>query len=101
MMLKALANKAPRMRLAAGSARWCALKFPGPKEAEEMPRHMSQIAGTQLFMLAKIDGPSQMAACRERLRREIMHVDGVNWMDAMPKLLEINKYNSEALILVR
>jgi len=66
-----------------------------------MPRHMSQIQGTQLFMLAKLEGPSQADACRERMRREIMYVDNVDWYGATDALLALDKSNSAGLALAR
>ena len=68
-----------------------ALSSSTPHYSMRQPLHMSEISCENLYMMAKLEGPVQAAAARERMRREIMRVDGVDYPDATPKLLELNQ----------
>ncbi len=59
----------------------------------QMPRGWSQVSNDDLVVLAK---QGVHAAREERLRREIMSVDQVEYLDADKKLDEINKTNDKA-----
>jgi len=50
-------------------------------------------------MLAKLPNSSQIPAARERMRREIMRVDGISYAETTPKLLEINAVNSQGMFM--
>jgi len=50
-----------------------------------MPRHVSQLTSEQVYLLAESTGHS--GAIRERLRREIMAVDSIEYVDTSKKLL--------------
>jgi len=60
-------------------------------------RHISELDGAGLYFLAKIEGPAQIDACRERMRREIMLVDSLDYEGATPILLDMNRVNSAGL----
>ena len=62
-----------------------------PHYSVPQPLHISEISCENLYMMAKLEGPAQTSAARERMRREIMRVDGVDYADATSKLLELNK----------
>lgn len=52
-------------------------------DAKAMPRFVTELSGESLYMLVKVgEGSSQAHAARERLRREIMVVDGKEYHDA-------------------
>jgi len=78
-------------------SRFRAMSSTTPKSGDGAIRHISQLDGTGLYFLSKIEGTAQVDACRERLRREIMFIDGVDYDGATPKLLEMNKVNSAGL----
>ena len=65
--------------------------LPSPKRAlEPQINHISDMGSERLYMLSKMEGEAQIPATRERMRREIMRVDGVAYADATPMLLEVN-----------
>jgi len=75
-------------------------QVPTAAEAEAMPRHVSQLSGEALFILAQT-GTGHAGAARERLRREIMHVDEVDYFQAGARISELAKVNTENLNLAR
>ena len=61
--------------------------LPTMEDAIAMPRHMSELNNQQLYLLAESIGHA--GACRERMRREIMVVDGVSYVQTTDKVLEM------------
>jgi len=61
---------------------------PSIDDAAAMPRHISELSGELLFVLA--EGSGHAPATRERLRREIMVVDNVEYADTKLRLLEMS-----------
>ena len=59
--------------------------IPSIDDAVNMPRHMSELSNPQLFLLAESIGHA--GACRERMRREIMAVDNVEYSETSATLL--------------
>lgn len=57
---------------------------PTQEDVRSMPRHISELDGGDLFLMTKTAGGS-LPAARERLRREIMHADGVDYEEALAR----------------
>lgn len=71
---------------------------------EAMVDHVSELSNSALFLMARTDTSRkvhQAAAARERMRREIMTVDGVDHSKAIEMLLQINEKNSENMTLYK
>ena len=90
---------APRCTLVA--ARWMSsvgTPPPPPLQAStDAPAHLrsvQQLSGESLFLLAQQPG-GHLAASRERLRREIMQVDGVSYADSLSTVREIARTSAE------
>ena len=65
--------------------------LPTIAEAQTMPRHVSQMSGDHLYlMVCSASGQPKAAAVRERLRREIMAVDNIEYSETSEKLLEMS-----------
>eukprot|EP00967_Tisochrysis_lutea_P150728 scaffold292094_cov43-Tisochrysis_lutea.AAC.1 len=73
---------------------------PTPDDLREMPRHISELSGELLFLMSKAPGGSTPAA-RERLRREIMHVDGVSYEEAGVKIVQMAQYGKADTMLLK
>jgi hypothetical protein len=69
---------------------------PTKAEAASMPREYSEMTNEALLILS-VSGDHD--ASRERLTREIMHVDDVTWENARPKLEEMEKVNKEWMVI--
>jgi hypothetical protein len=67
---------------------------PTKADAKIMPRAYSEMTNESLLILS---AKGDHDAARERLTREIMHVDDVTWEDALPKLNEFEKTNKELM----
>ena len=78
------AGRAPRHVLARTLS---SARFPTLDNARAMPRHMSEVGGENLFVLA--EGGNQ-AAIRERVRREIMVKDLVDYPGTTVRLKEMS-----------
>ena len=76
-----------RRSLATATVSTRAVTLPSLEVAKQMPRHVSELSGDQLFVLSESCG--HLGAARERLRREIMIVDKVDYFDTTDKLVEI------------
>jgi hypothetical protein len=61
---------------------------PTLEDAKAMPRHISDLTGDQLYVLS--EGSGHMAATRERLRRDIMVVDQVDYVATKTRLMEMS-----------
>ena len=61
--------------------------FPNAAVAKSMTRHMSEVSGENLFILA---GAGNQDAIRERVRREIMAKDGVEYEETTVRLQEMS-----------
>jgi len=61
--------------------------FPTIEEAKSMPRHVSSLTNVEVFMLAH---EGNHDAIRERLRREIMAVDEIEYVDTTVRLKEMS-----------
>ena len=65
-------------------------KLPTLEEAKAMPRHVSELSGDLLFVMAATHSGND--AVRERLRREIMAVDDLEYVDTTNRLLEMSAF---------
>ena len=72
--------------------------LPTPDVAREMPRHVSDLTNETLYMLS-MSGSHE--AVRERLRREIMFVDGVGYTETTERIREMNEANNQGLFLAK
>ena len=61
--------------------------IPTAASAKAMPRHVSEISGENLFILAQAGNTD---AVRERMRREIMAKDGVEYEETTVRLREMS-----------
>jgi len=68
------------------------IRHPSIKQAKEMPRFMCELSNETLIVLAE-DGDHD--ACLERLTREMMAVDDVEWIVARQKMAEIRESNRQ------
>lgn len=67
--------------------------IPSIDDAKAMPRNVSELSGEMLFVMANLGGgTSNDTVLREMLRREIMAVDGVEYVDTKDRLMEISAY---------
>jgi len=71
---------------------------PTREDIREMPRHISELSGELLFIMSKSAGGS-LPASRERLRREIMYVDRVNYEEAGVKIVELAQHGRTDSVL--
>ena len=62
--------------------------LPTIEDARAMPRHVSDMSGDSLFVLA--EGSGHAGARRERMRREIMVVDNVDYVATGTRLSEMS-----------
>ena len=84
----------------AGNAELLAIHpIPTHEEARNMPRHVSELTGEGLYLLAEHGGHTD--AVRERLRREIMAVDGIDYVDTSAVIMKMNEQNSEGLAMAK
>jgi len=60
---------------------------PTIEEAKEMPRYVTELTGEQLLLLSEQGG--HLDASRERLRREIMAIDNIEYTETTPIMLQI------------
>lgn len=67
-------------------------RYPTLEDAVAQPRHICEFSNEAIAILAMQDDHD--AAC-ERLRREIMVVDGISWQEADEKLVDIDKVNDQ------
>ena len=67
-------------------------RIPTAEDAASLPRHVRELSGEALLILVK-SGPEDSAAARERLLRDVMHIDGVKYEDAAGKVEEMARYN--------
>ena len=70
------------------------IRKPTIEEAKNMPREFCEMPNEILMQLGAL---GEHEANKERLRREIMAVDNVDWDAAGPKLLEIEKANKAGM----
>lgn len=70
---------------------------PSVEECEHMPKAYFDYSNEVLLLLS-LQGDH--AAAAERLTREIMHVDKVDWDAAQPRLKEMREYNKENRSLI-
>lgn len=73
---------------------------PTREDLREMPRHISELPGDLLFLMTKSAG-GFMPASRERLRREVMFVDGVSYEEAGLRIVEIAQYGRTSATLLK
>jgi len=64
-------------------------ELPTMQDAIAMPRHVSELSGEQLFMLAEMSGGTSVGVARERMRREIMMVDKIDYAQTHKILTEM------------
>jgi len=89
---------APQIGVCPGSLRAAAnLRIPTKEEAAALPTAMCELSNETLVILAE-QGCHE--ACSERLVRNVMHVDDVEWLEAKEKLREIQVENSRVVWLV-
>jgi len=62
-------------------------ELPTIADAAGMPRHLSDLSGEQIYLLA--ESCAHHGAVRERLRREIMVIDGIEYAHTSKRLLEM------------
>ena len=67
-------------------------RIPTAEDAASLPRHVRELSGEALLILVK-SGPEDSSAARERLLRDVMHIDGVKYEDAADKVEEMARYN--------
>ena len=72
------------------------IRKPTIEDAKNMPREFSEMSNHTLMQLGAL---GEHDATKERLRREIMAVDGLEWDDAGVKVYEIEKKNKEGMYL--
>jgi len=72
------------------------IRKPTIDDAKNMPREFSEMSNDTLMQLGAL---GEHDATKERLRREIMAVDGLEWDGAGAKLYEIEKKNKEGMFL--
>lgn len=65
-------------------------KVPTTEIARTLPIHMHEVSNETLYILAE---GGNHEACRERLVRNVMNVDNLDWMAANLKVKEIGKEN--------
>ena len=73
---------------------------PTREMVREMPRHISELSGEMLFLMTKTQGGSLIAS-RERLRRDIMWVDDVDYEAAGGRIVEIARYGTGESALLK
>jgi len=73
------------------------LRVPTIEEARELPLRFCELSNETLFCLSE---EGNHDACEERLTRNIMATDDVDWMTAKSKLSEIKAHNSSVEWLV-
>jgi hypothetical protein len=71
---------------------------PTMAEVQLLPRHVSEYS-SELLISAALHGDSD--AIRERLTREVMRVDSLEWDDATNKIAEIENTNQSGLALIK
>lgn len=75
-------------------------KGPTLDDLRQMPRHISELSNDLLFLMTKLPGGS-LPASRERLRRDIMFVDGVSYEDAGYRIVQIARYGRVSASLLK
>lgn len=73
------------------------IRNPTVEEGRKAPQSVMELSDEKLYILAEQDDHN---ACRERLLRNIMAVDGVDYMTASKTLKTVSAANSEQLGLV-
>jgi len=74
------------------------VKVPTLEEAKKMPTSMAELSNETLIILAE---QGSHDACTERLIRNVMSVDGIEWLAAKSVVYKITKDNEKVLPLLR
>jgi len=95
----AAGNRRPCQHLAkatAKDARGCSsttsLKVPTVEEAKALPKNVCELSNEMLYVLAE---QGCHDSCKERLVRNVMAVDNVEWLVAKDKVREMEKVHSQ------
>jgi len=73
--------------------------LPTIEDAKRMPRHVSELSGDQLVILS--EQGAHLGASRERLRREIMAIDGISYSETTNVLLAVAKESVGQQIMMK
>jgi len=73
------------------------VRTPTMEEAKSMPAAMCSLSNESLYVLAEM---GHHDACKERLVRNVMAVDGVDWLTASEVVKHIGKRDTELLWLM-